>query len=60
MAALLSTDFPIYSIGCISEDVFYVAGGGGKAKTGIPNAIVSHVTNVNLLSAFNSVRNNVQ
>ena len=40
MAELFTTDFPIYSV-CEQENgIFHVAGGGGKAKTGIPNILV--------------------
>ncbi len=37
---LFLCDFPLYTISNIGGGEFYVAGGGGKAKTGVPNAIV--------------------
>ena len=33
------TDFPPYSLQCFGGSHFLVAGGGGPAKTGIPNVI---------------------
>ena len=38
---LFTCGFPLYSIATLHKNEFYVAGGGGQAKTGIPNAIVS-------------------
>ena len=40
MAELFSTDYPLYSVGTLKNGTFFVAGGGGKAKTGIPNTLV--------------------
>ena len=40
---LFSTDYPIFSIRVIEGSKFYVAGGGGTAKTGVPNALVSEL-----------------
>lgn len=37
------SDFPMYTINVLDERHFLVAGGGGQAKTGVSNAIVSHV-----------------
>ena len=37
--SLLCTDFPLYSVQCFGGQHFIAAGGGGAAKTGIPNAI---------------------
>lgn len=37
---LFSCDFPVYTVHCLSECEFYVAGGGGEARTGVPNALV--------------------
>jgi len=37
---LASTDFPLYTIRMVGDRHFLVAGGGGAAKTGVPNAIV--------------------
>ena len=34
-------DLPLYSINVVSERHIVVAGGGGKAKTGVANKIVS-------------------
>ncbi|XP_038057734.1 prolactin regulatory element-binding protein-like [Patiria miniata] len=36
---LADLDFPPYVIKCVDETHFLVAGGGGQAKTGVPNAI---------------------
>lgn len=33
--------FPLYTIASLANGQFYVAGGGGQAKTGVPNGIVS-------------------
>ena len=38
---LAHTDFPLYTIRSLDERHFLVAGGGGQAKTGVSNAIVS-------------------
>ena len=40
---LFSCNYPIYTVGRLGdgETEFYVAGGGGQAKTGVPNALVS-------------------
>ena len=42
-ATLFSSDCPIYAVGRLagSDAEFYVAGGGGQARTGVPNALVS-------------------
>ena len=32
-------DFPLYTLQFIDDKHFLVAGGGGGAKTGIPNAV---------------------
>jgi prolactin regulatory element-binding protein len=41
---LFSCDYPIYSVGRLGDGgtEFFVAGGGGKAKTGIPNSLDIH------------------
>lgn len=40
-AALVGTsEFPLFLVRVIDDHHFLVAGGGGKSKTGIPNAIV--------------------
>ncbi|XP_071808076.1 guanine nucleotide-exchange factor SEC12-like [Asterias amurensis] len=36
---LADLDFPPYVIKCVDETHFLVAGGGGQARTGVPNAI---------------------
>ena len=38
--SVLRTPYPLYAINCIDDKHFVVAGGGGKAKTGITNSIV--------------------
>ena len=38
-AVALRTEFPLYSIQCFGGQHMVVAGGGGAAKTGIPNVI---------------------
>ena len=38
---LARSDFPIYLVNSLGERHFLVAGGGGSAKTGVANAIVS-------------------
>ena len=38
---LFLCSFPLYTIAALGNNDFYVAGGGGQAKTGVPNAIVS-------------------
>jgi len=39
---LARSDFPLYVVKALDERHFLVAGGGGAAKTGIANAIVSY------------------
>ncbi|XP_041358183.1 prolactin regulatory element-binding protein-like [Gigantopelta aegis] len=36
---LANTDFPLYAVRALGDRHFLVAGGGGQAKTGVPNAI---------------------
>ncbi len=38
---LFTCDFPVYTVHSLSDGEFYVAGGGGEARTGVPNALVS-------------------
>lgn len=38
---LATTKYPLYTVRALDHNHFLVAGGGGQAKTGIPNAIVS-------------------
>ena len=35
-----TTDFPLYTIQPVGDSHLLVAGGGGQAKTGVPNAVV--------------------
>ena len=46
-AVAVRTDFPLYSIQCFGGQHMLVAGGGGAAKTGIPNVVetfeVTHI-----------------
>ena len=44
---LAHTDFPLYVIQSLDDKHFIVGGGGGQAKTGIPNAIVSRLRALN-------------
>ena len=37
---LETTNFPLYAVNVLDKDHFLIAGGGGAAKTGIPNAMV--------------------
>jgi len=37
---LAATDFPLYTFRMVGDRHFLVAGGGGAAKTGVPNAMV--------------------
>lgn len=37
---LHTTNFPLYTVDVLDKDHFVVAGGGGSAKTGVPNALV--------------------
>ena len=37
---LLNTNFPLYTVDILDKDHFVIAGGGGSAKTGVPNALV--------------------
>lgn len=38
---IANTDFPLYAVRMLGERHFVIAGGGGQAKTGIPNSMVS-------------------
>ncbi len=38
---LFSCDFPVYTVHSLAEGEFYIAGGGGEARTGVPNTLVS-------------------
>ncbi len=38
---LFVSDFPLYCALAFGKGEFCVTGGGGKSKTGVPNAIVS-------------------
>ena len=37
---LFSCNSPLYSVHCLGKGEFYVAGGGGQARTGVPNVLV--------------------
>jgi prolactin regulatory element-binding protein len=37
---LHTTNFPLYTVNVLDKNHFVVAGGGGSAKTGVPNALV--------------------
>lgn len=36
---LETTNFPLYAVNVLDRDHFLIAGGGGSAKTGVPNAL---------------------
>lgn len=36
----LTTDYPIYALGQLPENALAVTGGGGRMKSGVPNACV--------------------
>lgn len=36
---LETTNFPLYAVSVLDKDHFLIAGGGGAAKTGVPNAL---------------------
>lgn len=38
---LAQSDFPLYAVQALGSTHFLVAGGGGQAKTGVPNVIVN-------------------
>lgn len=38
---LFCSNFPLYTIATLGSGEFYVAGGGGEQKTGVPNGLVS-------------------
>lgn len=40
VSTLHNTNFPLYTVSVLDKDHFVVAGGGGSAKTGVPNALV--------------------
>ena len=42
-STLFSCNYPLYTVGRLDDNdtEFYVAGGGGQAKTGVPNSLVS-------------------
>ena len=37
---LETTNFPLYAVNVLDREHFSIAGGGGAAKTGVPNALV--------------------
>ena len=40
---LETTNFPLYAVNVLDREHFLIAGGGGAAKTGVPNALVCSV-----------------
>jgi len=52
---LFTCDFPVYSISPLREGEFYLAGGGGRAKTGVPNALVRLYCQVYILQSYRTV-----
>lgn len=38
---LFCSNYPLYTIAPLASGEFYVAGGGGEQKTGVPNGLVS-------------------
>ena len=40
---LAQSAFPLYAVQALGSSHFIVAGGGGQAKTGIPNAVVCKI-----------------
>ena len=52
MSSLFTADFPPYTIFALREGEFYIAGGGGIAKTGVPNALVSEISVKQLLLRY--------
>lgn len=47
---IAGTDYPLYTICSLDPRHFLVAGGGGEAKTGVPNAIVCDLHSLGELS----------
>ena len=45
---LAKTTYPLYAVNVLEQDHFLIAGGGGSAKTGVPNALVSHTADRSL------------
>ena len=41
---LAATDFPLYTFRMVGDRHFLVAGGGGAAKTGVPNACLLYTS----------------
>lgn len=39
---IAQTDFPLYTVRFVGDRHFLAAGGGGAAKTGVPNALVRY------------------
>ena len=50
---LFATDFPIYTISPFDKRRVVVTGGGGSAKTGVPNALVSMLYSNLLVRMYN-------
>jgi len=37
-----TTNFPLYAVDSLDGNHFFVAGGGGSARTGVPNCLVRY------------------
>ena len=49
---LETTNFPLYAVNVLDREHFLIAGGGGAAKTGVPNALVCARMCYSLFSLF--------
>ena len=49
---LETTNFPLYAVNVLDREHFLIAGGGGAAKTGVPNALVCAIVKYSLFSLF--------
>lgn len=49
---LARSDFPLYVVKSLDERHFLVAGGGGAAKTGVANAVVSSILKQQVILHF--------
>ena len=49
---LETTNFPLYAVNVLDREHFLIAGGGGAAKTGVPNALVCAIAKYGLFSLF--------
>ena len=41
MSAICKVNYPLYCCQCLDNEAFLIAGGGGAAKTGVRNSVVS-------------------